>query len=180
VLHQQGNGTKIPSVQAFRMEFLSLKEVSSNRHYCTANIVTKKKVDPSDIRVRPRVRLPNCIISRQLRKITLFPKIFFFSHKSGLESTDSNSTSAQAVSNESQLNPPNMGYGSTSPNQNGSDREKHADVADSSPPSPPDELVGSSDGFTTADKPSPRKIHGWKVSTPTPSTYVHTFWHCGC
>ncbi|KAH8692506.1 major facilitator superfamily transporter [Phaeosphaeriaceae sp. PMI808] len=46
-----------------------------------------------------------------------------------------------------------MDYGSTSPSQDESDREKQ---------SSPGEPVGCSDGVTTADKPSPRNIHGWK------------------
>ncbi|KAF1841192.1 MFS general substrate transporter [Cucurbitaria berberidis CBS 394.84] len=52
-----------------------------------------------------------------------------------------------------------MDYGNTSPSQNKSGREKHAGAVDSNIQSLPGELV---DCVTTADKPSPRNIHGWK------------------
>jgi hypothetical protein len=74
---------------------------------------------------------------------------------------------------ESQLNSPNMGYGSTSPSQNELDREKHADAAQLSTQSSPGEPVACSDNVTAADKPSPRNIHGWKVGTPPQHLHLY-------
>jgi hypothetical protein len=39
------------------MDNLFDAKIPFDRHYCSANSVTEKKVGPSDLRVRPRVRL---------------------------------------------------------------------------------------------------------------------------
>ena len=135
----------------------------------------KEKVGPSAFRVRPP--LPDGIILLQLRNPTHLQASASssFAYKVVPLSIDKKTTSAKAVSNQNtQLNSPKMGYGSTSPSQSGSDPEKYTDTADLSTQGPSGELLGSSNGVTTADKPSPRNIHGWKVSVLPYSLYTKT------
>jgi len=125
----------------------------------------------------PPPPFPDSIILLQLRNPTRLQvsASSSFAYKVTPRSIDKKTTSRKSrVQSNTQLNSPKMGYGSTSPSQSGSDPEKYTDTADPSTQSPSGELLGSSDVVNTADKRSPRNIHGWKVSILPCHLYTKT------